>query len=429
MPDSSAVPLRLVVVLEDLHDTGANRVSLDRAVRWQAAGADVTLFVVAHENPASRVSLSPVLRIERATARPCRLRRALPAALREVTRLARQSDVVVAGTEVGFALLVAAGAARLARRPLAVSVQSRPDVAISDYVAPHLRALTRRTLVGADVAVCVSHGLVAPLVRLGMPVGRVSVAANAVDRPAIRLAAALAPTVPLPRDRPFVVGSGRLVRQKGFDILIRAHALALRSGAPDHRVVILGEGEEREPLLRLARDLGVVDSVLLAGFVDNPHAVVSRSALFVLSSRWEGFSLSLLEALACGTACLSFDCVAGPSEVLRGGAYGSLVEVDDVAGLADGIRKHLRDPRVLDDRVQRAVETEHDMFDPDGRAATHLAALADLAGRQRPRRRASSPRSRTGTRRSLRSVRSSLSTVLSRWRQSCGLSAIVPGSQ
>lgn len=371
--------MRITVVLQDLCDTGANRVSLDRASRWQAAGDDVTVFVVTHETQPDIVAVPAGLRIQRGTQRPGQLRRVLPSALAALVRRGRRSDVLVAGTEVGFGLLLTWGAARLARRPFAVTVQSNVDTSIAEYVEPRLRRITCSALAHADLVVGVSQGLVPALLALGLPREQVVVAANAVDAEAIRIAAGLEPDPPLDTTLPVVAASGRLVRQKGFDLLIRAHALALEQGAPRHRLVVLGEGEERAALLALTRELGCEATVVLRGFTANPHATVARASLFVVSSRWEGFSLALVEALACGTPCVAFDCVAGPSEVLAGGAYGELVEPGDVPGLALALQAHLADPRPLAAKASLAARSPLELFAPERASMRHRDAFDRFA--------------------------------------------------
>lgn len=364
--------------MTDLYDTGANRVTLDRAARWQAAGDEVVAFVSLHEQTDSPVPIPPGLDVRHGNRRPRQLRTALPVALTDLVRLARRSDVVVAGTEVGFGLLLAAAASRLARRPFAVTVQSRIDLAIDGYVESWLRPATRATVRRADLAVCVADGLVPTLLELGLGADRVAVAVNAIAVAEVRAAAAVPPDLALSTALPLVVGSGRLTRQKGFDLLVRAHARALADGAPDHHLVILGEGEERTALVTLAQELGVAGSLSLPGFIPNPHAVVARSSLFVLSSRWEGFGLSLAEALAVGTACLAFDCVAGPAEVLDGGDRGQLVAPGDVDALARAITAHLREPETLTAKARRAAAAALDLFNPDLSARRHRDSLETL---------------------------------------------------
>jgi glycosyltransferase involved in cell wall biosynthesis len=102
----------------------------------------------------------------------------------------------------------------------------------------------------------------------------------------------------LRRSRPFVLGIGRLSHQKGFDTLIRAFAL-LNTSSLD--LVLLGEGPQRRELEALSETLGVRHQVVFAGFVSNPQRYLEEASLFVLSSRWEGFSNVLVEALAAGT--------------------------------------------------------------------------------------------------------------------------------
>ena len=89
------------------------------------------------------------------------------------------------------------------------------------------------------------------------------------------------------------------------------------SAARACRLVILGEGRLRPQLEGRVRALGLEDCVSLPGWAENPYAFMSRAALFVLSSRYEGFPGALVEALACGCPAVSTDCPAGPSEILE----------------------------------------------------------------------------------------------------------------
>ncbi|KQS58861.1 hypothetical protein ASG36_12820 [Geodermatophilus sp. Leaf369] len=368
----------VMVVVSDLGDSGATRVTLDRAARWHEGGDHVTVLVVAWEAEGSTAALPPGLDVVRATRPGAQLRTALPRALLRAVLRARRAEVVVSGTEVGFGLLVARMAASLTGRPLAVTVQSRPDRAVEDYVDRPLRPITRWILRTSSLAVSVSDGLRPAIEGLGVSSRSVVVARNSVDRRDVLQQSEAAPAVAVSVSNPTVVSSGRLEHQKGFDLLVRAHARALQDGAPSHELVVLGEGGEREALEALAAELGVADSVRLPGFTPNPHSVVARSALYVLSSRYEGFSLSLAEALACGVPCLAFDCTAGPAEVLAGGRYGHLVAEGDVTALADGIRAHLLDPSDLRDRALSAAAGADELFDPAAPAQVHRAHLSGL---------------------------------------------------
>jgi glycosyltransferase involved in cell wall biosynthesis len=140
----------------------------------------------------------------------------------------------------------------------------------------------------------------------------------------------------------FIVAAGRLVRQKGFDLLIRAFAASER--ARGLKLVILGEGPLRQFLLAEAAREGVADRVLLPGFQANPWAWFARARLFVLPSRWEGFGNVVAEAMACGAPTLVTDCDFGPREQVEHGVTGWVTRRDDVEGLTRDLDLLLSNP-------------------------------------------------------------------------------------
>lgn len=369
--------MKVLLVEPDLHENGAIRVSLDRAARWHAAGAQVTVLVL-RRITGVQAAVPPGLPVVYGTARPRSGRWAAPLSLPRALHRARRADVVVAGREVDKALLVAALVAPLVRRPLSVTVQSRADVALEEYTSSRVRPLVRRALTSAQLAVTVARGIVPGLLQLGLAPDRVATVTNGVDVGAVRQAGQQEPAVALPPG-PLVVASGRLSRQKGFDLLVRAHARALRDGAPAHTLMVLGEGPDAGALIALARELGVSASVRLAGFQPNPSAVVARADLFVLPSRWEGFPLGLVEAVCLGVPVVAADCVSGPAEVLDDGRYGRLVPAEDVPALAHALRTHLEAPGDLRDRAAAGAAAAERRFDPQRAAAAHLDLLEALA--------------------------------------------------
>lgn len=146
---------------------------------------------------------------------------------------------------------------------------------------------------------------------------------------------------------PVVLAVGRLHPQKDFPTLLRAFARA-RAVRP-LRLIVLGEGAERGRLERLAEDLGIAEDVRLPGFAANPFSYMSRAAVFVLSSAYEGLPGVLIQALACGCPSVSTDCPSGPAEILENGRLGCLVPVGDDGALAEGILNTLQSPA---DRAQ-----------------------------------------------------------------------------
>lgn len=209
----------------------------------------------------------------------------------------------------------------------------------------------------ADRVVAVSSGAADDVAKLArIPRDRIRVIYNPIVTP--QLLDVAHQSVPCDiidtLSTPVIIAAGRLTRQKDFATLIRAFAIVRRLRT-DARLVILGEGEEREDLERLVRKLDLLSSVRFPGFVPNPVAYFSKADVFVLSSAWEGFGNVLAEAMAVGTPVVSTNCPSGPAEILANGKYGKLVDIADAAGLADAILSTLDspiDPLALQDRAR-----------------------------------------------------------------------------
>ena len=158
-----------------------------------------------------------------------------------------------------------------------------------------------------------------------------------------------------------IVAMGRLVPQKGFDLLLSAFA-AVHFRSPDIQLTILGEGPERPALEGQISALNLSLEVRLCGIVENPSEILCRSDVFVLSSRFEGFPNVLLEALACDLPIVSFDCPTGPREIVISGKNGILVPAEDTAGLADAITDLCIDSE-LRRRLAQNARSSLDRFD------------------------------------------------------------------
>jgi glycosyltransferase involved in cell wall biosynthesis len=139
-----------------------------------------------------------------------------------------------------------------------------------------------------------------------------------------------------------IVAVGRLVEQKGFDLLIDAVA-RLTADLPEVRLIIFGEGPDRDALEARAAALGIGDRVSLPGNTTRPGTWISAGDVFVLSSRYEGFPNVLIEALAGGLPAVAFDCPWGPSAILTHEENGMLVPAENVDALATSLKRMLTD--------------------------------------------------------------------------------------
>jgi glycosyltransferase involved in cell wall biosynthesis len=153
---------------------------------------------------------------------------------------------------------------------------------------------------------------------------------------------------------------GRLDPQKGFDLLLHAFS-KVASDFPGVSLVIMGEGPERANLETLAANLSLQTRATMPGRVGNPWPVLSHCDVFVLSSRFEGFPNALLEAMALGSAVISFNCPSGPAEMIRDGVNGLLVEPENPDALATAMAQLLNDD-VLRNRLAEAAGSDRERY-------------------------------------------------------------------
>jgi GalNAc-alpha-(1->4)-GalNAc-alpha-(1->3)-diNAcBac-PP-undecaprenol alpha-1,4-N-acetyl-D-galactosaminyltransferase len=128
-----------------------------------------------------------------------------------------------------------------------------------------------------------------------------------------------------------ILAVGRLHKQKGFDRLIKAFS---NLDHKDWKLSIIGEGSERSNLEKLINDLNLKDYISLPGITKAIEKWYKKSSIFVLSSRTEGFPNVLCEAMAYGCACISFNCIAGPNEIITDKVDGYLVKNGDINALS-----------------------------------------------------------------------------------------------
>ncbi len=328
--------MRIGCVIASLGSGGAERVMLSLCTAWAARGDTVILFTFDdgrqdfHTVPVgvtrvaldiAGVSTSPLGAIRANAMRLRTLRRALRS---------RPLDVIVSFTDrTNVSTLLAARGLGI---PVVISERTDPRRHNSGTAWSVLRRVTYR---GAT-ALVVQTERVRSWAETHVSPSRVHVIGNPlrdVAPPAVTAGARAAT----------IAAVGRLAPEKGFDTLLRAFAL-VHGTHPTWRLVISGEGPLRAALEAQVHELKLDTVVSLPGRTSTVDDVLAASAVFVLSSRYEGFPNVLLEAMACGCACVATDCDSGPSDLLAHDALGLLVPVDDAIALASAMTCVLDDP-------------------------------------------------------------------------------------
>lgn len=138
-----------------------------------------------------------------------------------------------------------------------------------------------------------------------------------------------------------ILAAGRFSYQKDFDTLL--HSFALVRKKIDSRLIILGDGEDRERLYELAKKLEISEYCDFPGFTNEIFSFMRKSDVFVLSSRYEGLPGVLIQALICGCKVVSTDCPSGPREILHKGRFGDLVEIGNSRNMAKSILNSFND--------------------------------------------------------------------------------------
>lgn len=261
-------------------------------------------------------------------------------------------DVAYSATNAMNLALLAAPAGPCAR---IVSEHTTPAAYLAGAKWPWLRKAAMRKLYPAADAIAVPTRTIAvqlsDLLRPDLPIRCLPNPVVADDAPQ---AAADGPR-PLHGETRQIVSAGRLVREKGFDVLISAVARLVRGNFPC-ALTIYGEGPERASLAAQIAAEGLGSCVRLAGHVADPAAAMNGADLFVLASRREGFGNVLIEAMHQGLPVLATRC-GGPDSFIDDGRNGWLVPPGDSLVLAARIEHLLADPASLGSTISAGRAT------------------------------------------------------------------------
>ena len=153
----------------------------------------------------------------------------------------------------------------------------------------------------------------------------------------------------------WIISMGRLRPEKGFDILLSAFSKIAHLHL-NWQLVILGKGELKTDIEKMAKDLSLTSRVILTGAIKNPFPLLKKSSLFVMSSRSEAFPMALCEAMATGLPVIATDCCSGSREIIRDGIDGVIVPSEDISALARAMNNLMSDEKERQRLSNRAPE-------------------------------------------------------------------------
>jgi len=257
----------------------------------------------------------------------------------------KEKPNTVVSFDVNLTPIIAKKLARTKPR-LLLSVQNQTSIRVRQDFLSHIKSswAIPHLYPEADRIICCSRGVADDLVtQFRIPHQKIRVVYNPVDIEYVLSLAEEEVNHPhfASKEMPVIIAMGRLAVQKGYPYLLTAFAQVV-SKFPC-RLVILGEGKERDSLAKLVRRLGIERQVDFLGFQKNPFKYLAHSDIFVLSSLWEGFALVILEAMTCGIPVISTRCPSGPDEIITDGVNGLLVPVADEKALAEAMLRLLED--------------------------------------------------------------------------------------
>jgi glycosyltransferase involved in cell wall biosynthesis len=330
--------MKIVLFIHCMHCGGAERTTANLANEWVARGAEVSVVTV-ESTDLDFYQLDPAVRRialnAAGTARgPLSAISANIVRMQALRRVLRELNPdVVLGIMTTASILAILAARGLPCKVVATEHTHPPLLPLSRPWERMRRWLFR----AADMVValtdeskhwleehcdCTSVRVIPPPFTLPIP----------------RLQPLVMPDTVIGRDRRLLLAVGRLSDAKGFDYLIEAFSHIV-SAVPEWDLVIVGEGSERAALEKQVGEKGLKGRVFLPGRAGNVSDWYERADLYVLSSRFEGFSMTLVEAMACGLAAVSYDCDCGPRDIIRHGENGLLVKaVGDTQMLATALK-------------------------------------------------------------------------------------------
>jgi glycosyltransferase involved in cell wall biosynthesis len=348
--------MRLLIYIHSLENGGAERVVANLANYWASLGWAVTVVTVAPQARDFYVLDAGVGRrcldlagqgggLFAGIVRTARRARALRRVLREVQPAAALSAMHTANVVLALAARGLPGLRTVG------SEHNFPPKAPMGVVWETLR---RHAYGHLHAVVALTHECAHWLERHSHA-RRVFVIPNPVVWPLSQHAPQVSPATSCAPGRQILLGVGRLSDEKNFATLIAIFA-RLAPLHPHWDLVILGEGVQRAALSAQVRAGGLGQRVFLPGSVGNMGDWYARASLYAMSSHFEGFPNTLVEAMAYGLPAVSFDCDTGPRDIIRHGIDGVLVAPGDIDGMTSALDTLMHDSRARARFAQRAVD-------------------------------------------------------------------------
>lgn len=336
----SAVNSRIAIVMRDLHMGGVERALLSLALALAKEEREVRLILFS-DSGSLRSSVENIGVVGLGV--PSSIR-AHPLSFATAVRRLRNEIcdwkpyAVISAKEQCNTAALAARALMAAPTPRMLITRHSPLAAASSQGESSwlTKALCRITYPHADAIVCVSKGLAAEVTAL-LPdrnTGRV----HQIDNPVIDgnfFSRAKDPVAYWPpSDGNTIVAVGRLSYEKGFDLLVDGFA---RTKSRTSSLVLVGDGPERTELEARAASFGISSRVHFIGEVANPLPYIQRADCVVVPSRYEGFGMVLVEALALNRRTIAFDYSYGAAQITANGRFARLLTPGDVPGLTSSL--------------------------------------------------------------------------------------------
>ena len=348
--------MRLLIYIHSLENGGAERVVANLANHWTSLGWAVTVVTVAPRARDFYVLDSGVGRrcldltgrgggVLAGVVRTARRARALRRVLRDV-----QPTVALSAMHTANVVLALAAHGLPGVRTVGSEHNFPPKAPMGPiwetlrrYAYGHLHAVVALTHECAHWLERHSHARCVPVIP------------NPVAWPLSQHAPQVSPAIACAPGRQILLGVGRLSEEKNFSTLIAIFA-RLAPTHPDWDLVILGEGPQRAALAAQVRAGALAQRVFLPGSVGNIGDWYAQASLYAMSSHFEGFPNTLVEAMAHGVPAVSFDCDTGPRDIIRHGIDGLLVAPGDADGMASALDRLMCDAHARAGFAQRAVD-------------------------------------------------------------------------